>query len=85
MMPIDGQPEPVGYNLQQAQGRVGDEIGAVLSALQARNLLEPVILLSAGYLALPFLLKQLLLMATPLAALLGFVPPVQGEIDDRPY
>ena len=45
-----------------------------MHGLQQRELLEPVLLLSAGYLALPFLLRQGFLLLAPLLALWGVVP-----------
>ena len=48
-----------------------DQVDVAVNALQQRELLEPVLLLSAGYLAVPFLLGQLRLLLTPLLFLLG--------------
>lgn len=57
------QPRPLHENLE-----------AAMHGLQQRELLEPVLLLSAGYLALPFLLRQGFLLLAPLLALWGVVP-----------
>ena len=56
---------------QPREGEVAAQLDAGVKALQARELLEPVLLLSAGYLAVPFLLGQLRLLLTPLLLLLG--------------
>lgn len=63
-LPASGQAQP---RLRQ------EELEAALHGLQQRELLEPVLLLSAGYLALPFLLRQGLLLLAPLLALCGFL------------
>jgi hypothetical protein len=55
---------------QQAPGR--EYLDSALDTLERRELLEPALLLSAGYVALPFLLRQGLLLLTPLLALCGF-------------
>jgi hypothetical protein len=60
-----------------------DEVIVVLAGLKQRELLEPAALLSAGYLAVPFMVKQLLLLLVPVLALLGFAPYEQGEQHDR--
>lgn len=64
------------------------ELDAALDALDQRDLLEPALLLSAGYLALPFVAKQVLLLLAPmgalLGALLGIALPGQGESHDLP-
>jgi len=52
---------------------------AVIDQLQQRELLAPFLLLSTGYCALPFILQQLLLLLTPLAAILGFAPERHRE------
>ena len=61
MMPDQQQQQPESTDLERA-----------LDRLQQRELLEPALLLSSGYLALPFLLRQGLLLLTPLLALCGF-------------
>lgn len=58
-------------NQQQAADR---SLDAAISGLHARGLLEPALLLSAGYLALPFLLRQALLLLAPLLTLCGVAP-----------
>lgn len=55
---------------RQQPGR--EYLACALDSLHRRELLEPALLLSAGYVALPFLLRQGLLFLTPLLALCGF-------------
>lgn len=64
-LPASGQAQPRSRQ---------EELEAALHGLQQRELLEPVLLLSAGYLALPFLLRQGFLLLAPLLALWGVVP-----------
>ena len=64
---------------QPCKGEVVDQLDAAVNALQARELLEPVLLLSAGYLATPFLLGQLRLLLTPLLLLLGVSLQEKGQ------
>ncbi|MEZ4729247.1 MAG: hypothetical protein R3E79_19110 [Caldilineaceae bacterium] len=59
------------------------ELNAVLDVLDQREMLEPALLLGAGYLALSFVVKQVLLLLAPIAVLLGFGLPEQGESHDR--
>lgn len=59
---------------QNQQPAVGAHLDATVDGLRARELLEPALLLSAGYLALPFLLRQALLLLTPLLAVCGIAP-----------
>ena len=81
--PSDGQP---------GQQEGADPVDAAVNALQQRELLEPVLLLSAGYLAMPFLLGQLRLLLTPLlflledlfGGLLGRSLPEKGSRHDCP-
>jgi hypothetical protein len=61
------------------QDAVTDGLVAVIDKLQQRELLEPLWLLSAGYVALPFFLKQLLLLLAPMLAVIGFSMERQGE------
>jgi len=63
---------------QQQQRLVGEHLDATLDALQQRELLEPALLLSAGYVGLPFVLRQGLLLLTPLLALCGFAREREG-------
>lgn len=44
----------------------------IVEALQQRELLEPCLLLSAGYVGAPFLLRQVHGLLSPLLAILGF-------------
>lgn len=56
-------------DLQQAAHT--DLFDGVVTALQQRDLLEPCLLLSAGYVGAPFFLHQALLLLSPVLALLG--------------
>jgi hypothetical protein len=53
------------------EGEVTDGLDVAINVLQQRELLEPVLLLSSGYLATPFLWGQLRLLLTPLLLLFG--------------
>lgn len=81
-MPTGLQSETINHTQRRIQESAADEVVGVLTALNARELVEPAALLSAGYLALPFIVKQLLLLLLPVVALLGFVPQAQGEQHD---
>lgn len=48
-----------------------DPFTAIVDGLHQRELLAPGLLLSAGYVGAPFFLRQVLLLVTPLLALLG--------------
>lgn len=63
---------------QQQQRQVGEHLEAAIDILQQRELLEPALLLSAGYVGLPFVLRQGLLLLTPLLALCGFAQEREG-------
>lgn len=56
---------------QRQQQLASEYLDRALDGLQQRELLEPALLLGAGYVALPFLLRQGLLLLTPLLALCG--------------
>lgn len=56
------------------QPSLGAHLGAAVDGLSKRELLEPTLLLGAGYLALPFLLRQTLLLLAPLLVLCGVAP-----------
>lgn len=73
-------PQPrVTATTDQPQPRlVGEQLEAALNGLQQRELLEPALLLSAGYVGLPFMLRQGLLLLTPLLALYGFAREREG-------
>lgn len=66
--PTDQNQQPAGV----------DHLGVAIDGLQQRELLEPVLLLSAGYVALPFVLRQGLLLLTPLLALCGLALEREG-------
>jgi hypothetical protein len=65
------EPEWITADREQPQPVIAP-LDAVIDGLQQRELLDPLLLLSAGYLALPFLLHQGVLLLTPLLALCGF-------------
>jgi len=69
-LPILTLPSPTSEHHQQPP--VDKHLDAAIDGLRQRELLEPALLLSAGYVALPFLLRQGLLLLTPLLALCGF-------------
>ena len=56
---------------QNQHPAVVDHLDAAIDGLQQRELLEPALLLSAGFLALPFVVRQALLLLAPLLALCG--------------
>lgn len=66
------QPRATATTDQPQPRLVGEQLEAALNGLQQRELLEPALLLSAGYTALPFVLRQGLLLLTPVLALCGF-------------
>lgn len=57
----------------------GDGVERLLTTLQQREMLEPCLLLSTGYSALPWILHQLLLLLSPVAAVLGLSLAGQKE------
>lgn len=59
----------------------GDSFDVVVNALQQRELLEPCLLLSAGYVGAPFFLHQARLLLSPLLAILGLFLDRQKEPD----
>ena len=48
-----------------------DPFTAIVDGLQQRELLAPGLLLSAGYVEVPFFLRQVILLLSPVFALLG--------------
>lgn len=56
-------------DLPQAASK--DTLDVIVEALQQRDLLEPCLLLSAGYVGAPFLLRQMRYLLSPLFAVLG--------------
>jgi len=75
---------PVLPDSQPRQSEAADQLDVAINALQQRELLEPVLLLSAGYLAVPFFLGQLRLLLTPLLLLLGVSLPKKGRRHELP-
>ncbi len=71
-------PTPTATTDQPQRRVVGEHLEAALDGLQQRELLEPALLLSAGYVALPFMLRQGLLLLTPLLALCGLTLEREG-------
>lgn len=72
------QPRATATTDQPQPRLVGEQLEAALDALQQRELLQPALLLSAGYVGLPFVLRQGLLLLTPLLALCGFAREREG-------
>ena len=58
-----------------------DSVDVIVNALQQRELLEPCLLLSAGYVGAPFFLRQACLLLSPLLSILGLSLERQKEQD----
>lgn len=71
--------ESVPHDQPQPQPVAAGHWDAFVEKVQQRELLAPLLLLSAGYCALPFIIKQLLLLLTPVAGLLGFPVDERGR------
>lgn len=82
--PIELPSTAISQAQSHAQEDVADILDMALDALDQRDLLEPALLVSAGYLALPFLSKQVLLLLAPIGALLGFSLQGQEDAHDLP-
>ena len=68
-----GSALPRSVDLPQAAGV--EPLAVIVAALEERELLEPCLLLSAGYVGAPFLLRQVRFLLSPLLAVLGL--PIQ--------
>ena len=64
-----GSAAPLVADLPQASH--AEPLAVIVAALQERELLEPCLLLSAGYVGAPFLLRQVRFLLSPLLAVLG--------------
>jgi hypothetical protein len=72
------------HHQRHAPDRIADELVLALDELDRRDLLEPALVLSAGYLALPFIIQQVLLLLAPIGALLGVSLEGRGGERDLP-
>lgn len=54
-----------------------DPFTVIVDELHQRELLTPSLLLSAGYVGMPFFLRQIMLLLAPLGAILGL--PLQAK------
>lgn len=61
-----------------------DPFTAIVDGLQQRDLLVPGLLLSAGYVGAPFFLRQVILLLSPVFALLGLsLQPKEPQLGSR--